>query len=119
MSSGATMNSERYVGILQRFKVNIRRVQPGMYWVFPQHAKATPHMRLQTTAQIHCRGFPVLDYPSHSPDLAPSDFHVFLKLNKYLRRHRSMSINEVKTAVKMWLRQEDPQFYRDGLITRT
>jgi hypothetical protein len=21
--------------------------------------------------------------------------------------------------VKMWLRQEDPQFYRDGLITRT
>jgi hypothetical protein len=71
------------------------------------------HERLQI---FHRLSFTVLYHPLHSPDTAPSDFHLFRKLKELLREHHFLSDDEVKIAVKMWSRQQGAQVYRDRLM---
>jgi hypothetical protein len=76
----------------------------------------SPHTSTRRTAENHRLSFTVLDHQSYVPDLAPSNFHLFPKLNKYLRRHHLLSGDEVKSTVKTWFRQQDEQLYGDGLM---
>jgi histone-lysine N-methyltransferase SETMAR len=114
--TGATINSERYIGTLQKMKARSRRFLPDIQQVFLQHGSARSHTSARTTAENHCLGFTVLDHPPHSPDFAPSDFHLFSKLKENLREHQVLSDYEVKTAVKMWFRQQDAQICWDELM---
>jgi hypothetical protein len=72
-------------------------------------------MRGLTRAHDDCRdspcSFPVLNHPQYSPDLAPSDFHLFPKLKEHLRGHHILPDDEVKTAVMV-----DAQFCRSVFI---
>ena len=44
----------------------------------------------------------VLDHPPYSPDLAPSDFHLFLHLKQYLAGKKFDDDDEVKEEVMTW-----------------
>ncbi|KAJ4429305.1 hypothetical protein ANN_26309 [Periplaneta americana] len=48
------------------------------------HDNARPHTARRTTAVLTEFGWELFDHPPCSPDLAPSDFHVFLHLKKFL-----------------------------------
>jgi histone-lysine N-methyltransferase SETMAR len=65
-----------------------------------QQNNARPHMSARTTAEIHLLGFTVSDHPPYSPDMAPSDFHLFPKMKKHFRGPQILSGDEVKTTVK-------------------
>ncbi|KAJ4451734.1 hypothetical protein ANN_03205 [Periplaneta americana] len=53
-----------------------------------------------------------LTIPTYRPDLAPSDFHLFLHLKKFLGGQRFDGDDEVKTAVREWFAS---QFYNEGI----
>jgi transposase len=56
-------------------------------------------------------GWQNLPHPPHSPDLAPSDFHlVFPKMKKHLRGQRFHSSEDVQNEVKKWLHFQDAFF---------
>ena len=69
-----------------------------------------------TTAAIAVKGWTVLPHPAYSPDLAPSDFHMFGPLKDYLRGQRFEDDDAVKSAVKAWIRQCTPEFFVNGFI---
>ncbi|KAJ4450397.1 hypothetical protein ANN_01821 [Periplaneta americana] len=48
------------------------------------HDNACPHTARRTAAVLTEFGWELFDHPPYSPDLAPSDFHVFLHLKKFL-----------------------------------
>jgi histone-lysine N-methyltransferase SETMAR len=57
---------------------------------------------------------------AYSPDLAPSDFHLFPKLKEFLGG-RHFKSDEVKDAVKEWLNGLAAEVYDEGtqkLVTR-
>ena len=63
----------------------------------------------------------VLDHPTHSPDLTPSDFHLFLHLKKHLAGQTFHQDEEMKNEVTTWLRAQATEFYDTGtqkLVTR-
>jgi hypothetical protein len=70
------------------------------------HDNARPHTAAQTQALITSFGWEQFEYPpppfSYSPDLAPSDFHVFLRLKKILADQRFLNDDDVKEAVNKW-----------------
>lgn len=45
----------------------------------------------------------VLAHPLHSPDLTPSDFHLFPKLKEHLGGKAFIDDNKVQDTVTMWL----------------
>jgi hypothetical protein len=57
----------------------------------------------------------VLDHPPYSPDLAPSDFHLFGPLKKHLGGRQSATDGEVQQAVMSWLQVVDPEFFSAGI----
>jgi histone-lysine N-methyltransferase SETMAR len=65
------------------------------------HENAHPHTAAATQNLITTFGFEQFDHPHYSPDLAPSDFHLFLYLKSFLGG-RWFHDDEVKEAVTTW-----------------
>ena len=66
-------------------------------------------------------GWEVFEHPAYSPDLAPSDFHLFPTLKEFLGCRRFISDEEVKDAVKQWSNGLAAEVYDEGkqkLFTR-
>jgi histone-lysine N-methyltransferase SETMAR len=76
------------------------------------HDNARPHTAAQTQALIMSFGW---EQMNHSPDLAPSDFHLFLHLKKFLAGQHFNIDEDVKRAVQKWLFSQAATFYDEGI----
>jgi hypothetical protein len=76
------------------------------------HDNARPHTATATQNLITTFGWEQFDHPPYSPDLAPSNFHLFLHLKSFLgwRFH-----GEVKEAVTTWFASQAAAFYDEGI----
>jgi histone-lysine N-methyltransferase SETMAR len=61
-------------------------------------------------------GWEVFEHPAYSPDLAPSDFHLFPKLKVFLGGKHMETDAEVKETVTAWLNGLAAEFYDEGII---
>jgi histone-lysine N-methyltransferase SETMAR len=59
-------------------------------------------------------GWEQFDNPPYSPDLAPSDIHVFLHLKTFLGG-RQFHDDEVKEVVNTWSTSQAASFYNAGI----
>jgi len=80
-----------------------------------QHDNARPHTSLRAQEAIAKFGWNVLPHPPHSPDLAPSDFHLLGPLNDALRGTRFEDDESVIRAVRTWIREQEMSWYRKGM----
>lgn len=60
-------------------------------------------------------GWEILPHLPYSPDLAPSDFHLFRPLKTFLGDQHFGSNDAVKDAVLFWFRHIDKSFYANGI----
>ena len=65
---------------------------------------------------VEQNGYELIPHPAYSPDFAPSDYFLFLKLKKDIRRCHFQSNEEVVAAVEEWVRDKDPGFFSSGLM---
>jgi len=68
---------------------------------------------LMTRQKLREFGWEVLMHPPYSPDIASSDYHLFMSLQN--------SLNDVKLAscenhLKQFFDQKPQNFYRDGIM---
>jgi len=56
----------------------------------------------------------ILDHPPYSPDLAPTNFHLFLHLKKHLAGKKFDDDDEVQEEVMMWFKGLAADFYDSG-----
>ena len=83
LERGATVNSVRYSEMLStEVKTAIRTKRRGILssGVLLLHDIARPHTAIHTLQTLEKLGFTVLEHPAYSPDLAPSDYHIFVHL---------------------------------------
>ncbi|GBM36608.1 hypothetical protein AVEN_170776-1 [Araneus ventricosus] len=69
------------------------------------HYNARPHTVAATQELLDQFGWEIFDHPPYSPDLAPRDFHLFLKLEEFLGGKRFGSDEELENAVTTWLNE--------------
>jgi histone-lysine N-methyltransferase SETMAR len=75
------------------------------------HDNARPHTAAARQDLIPTFGWEQFDHPPYSPDLAPSDFHVFLHLKIFLGGRRFHDDSEMKEAVNTWFASQAASFY--------
>lgn len=118
MPTGTTINSASYCETLEKLRKAIKNRRPGMLTkgVRLLHDNARPHVARNTKSLLEKFGWDILPHPPYSPDLAPSDYHLFTNLKKHLGGKRLNSDEEVKTVVMEYLEKEvDGEFYDAGI----
>ena len=66
-------------------------------------------------AVIRQPGFIELNHPAYSPDIAPSDYHLFSNLKKFLRLKNFSSDDEAVITVEDYLTDLNSEFFDSGI----
>jgi len=101
---GQTINVDCYSALLVQLKDILKEKRRGKVTkrvLFLHNAPA--HRALSTLKKLAYLGPQCLDHPSYSPDLAPSDYHLFHGPEKQLKGRHFSSDAEVIAAVETWL----------------
>jgi hypothetical protein len=77
--------------------------------VLSLHDNARTHTAARTLETLRKLKWEVMEHPAHSPDLAPSNFHLFGPLKAALGRF--WCDEDVKNVVHQWLRAQPKTFY--------
>ena len=83
--------------------------------VLLQHDNARSQASIRTRKAIFSFGWTTVPHPPYSHDLAPSDYHLFDTMKDALRDKHYGNDQEMKIAVKTWLRKQPPEFYKTGI----
>jgi histone-lysine N-methyltransferase SETMAR len=118
LPQGSTINAGIYCDTLMKGHHAIQNKRHGMlsWGVMMLHDNARPHTATATQDLITTFGWEQFNHSPYSPDLAPSDFHVFLHLTTFLAGRRfHNNNNKVKEAVNTWLASQAASFYDAGI----
>jgi len=77
--------------VLERLREKVRQKRPELFgnnsWIL-HHDNAPAHTTLSVREFLATKQITVLEHPAYSPDLAPSDFFLFLKIKEILKGRR-------------------------------
>jgi len=105
LPKGQTVKAEYYSSLLVQLKDILKEKRHGKVTkgVLFLHNNAPAHQALATQKKLAYLGFQCLDHPLYSPDLVPSDYHLFPGLKKQLKGRHFSSDAEVNPATETWL----------------
>ena len=110
---GITINDPCYASIIERLRSAIVEKGCGKvsHGVLLLHDNAPVHKCKIIQAAIRQAGLIELNHQAYSLDIAPSDYHLFLNLNKFLRGKNFISVGEAVTTVEDYLTDLNSEFF--------
>ena len=76
---------------------------------------ARPHVAKTTLAKIAELKWEIMLYPPYSPDLSPTDFHLFLSLDSHMKNRTFNIEDHLKTEVHNFFQSKTKDFYKNGI----
>ncbi|KAG5326223.1 MOS1T transposase, partial [Pseudoatta argentina] len=94
--------------------------KPGLYAqrhdkVILLHDNARPHVAKRVKTYLETLKWEVLPHPPYSPDIAPSDFHLFRSMAHGLADRCVHSYEDCTKWFDSWTSSKDEQFFRRGI----
>jgi [histone H3]-lysine36 N-dimethyltransferase SETMAR len=80
------------------------------------HDNARPHTANRTREVLESFKWELFPHPPYSPDLAPSDYHLFPTMKKWLATQRFEDDAELQQEVNNWLKTQAAEFYEEGIV---
>lgn len=118
LEPGQTINAVRYIQTVLKLRRALREKRPGKKIIL-QHDNAWPHTDRVTVEKIRTFGWETLPQSPYSPDLAPSDYHLFGSVKEQLRGQRYETLEDIRKAVRQCLREDETDFYSKGIFKLT
>ena len=119
LKPGETINGERYRTQLIRLKRAIAEKRPEYATrteaIIVLHDKARPHVAIPVKNYLENSDWGVSPRPPYSPDLAPSDYHLFRSMQNALTAIRFTSEQGIKNWLDSFLAAKPAQFFWDGI----
>jgi histone-lysine N-methyltransferase SETMAR len=122
LQPGQTVNATRYVQQLrdldrvlpQKRPESFQRRQKGRR-VILLHDNAPAHASKAVKDTLKDLNWEVIPHPPYSPDLAPSDYHLFTSMANALCLKRFIDYEDVSEWVKNWFEEKGEKFYERGI----
>lgn len=83
--------------------------------VILQHDNARPHVAQPVKTYLETLKWEVLPHPLYSPDIAPSDYHLFRSMQHGLADQHFSNYDELKKWLDEWIAAKQANFWRDGI----
>ncbi|KAG5305943.1 MOS1T transposase, partial [Pseudoatta argentina] len=114
-----TITGDRYRLQLMRLSRALKEKRP-LYAqrhdkVILLHDNARPHVAKPVKTYLETLKWEVLPHPLYSPDIAPSDFHLFRSMAHGLADRRFHSYEEAQKWIDSWIASKDMSFFRRGI----
>lgn len=120
MPQNQTINSNVYVVQLDKLKDAIEEKRPVLSnrkGVVFHHDNARPHTSLVTRQKLLELDWDVLSHPPYSPDLVPSDYHLFRSMQNSLNGKIFNNADDVRSHLIQFFNSKDQTFYERGIFT--
>ena len=117
LPQGTKINSVVYCETLKKLRRAIQNKRRGMLsaTILLLHHNAWPHSAAQTQDLITSFKWEQIDHLPYSPDLSPSDYHLFLHPKKSLGGKPFDDDDDLKDAVQKWLTSQAAVFCEEGI----
>ena len=115
LERGQTITAACYVQTLHKVRRALCDKRPGRNIII-LHDNARPHTVCLTSEATAKIGWEVLPHPSYSPDLAPSDYHLFGFVKDQLLGQGYETMEAIQKAVRQCLRMAGTEFYRRAIF---
>ena len=120
LKPGETITAEVYCQQLDRLHAELLVKRPALVnrkGVILQHDNARPHAARLTQQKISQLEWEVLPHPPYSPDIAPSDFHLFRSMEHSLRNTNFRNVDDVRVHLETYFTSKPTEFYKQGINT--
>ncbi|UYV67192.1 hypothetical protein LAZ67_4004295, partial [Cordylochernes scorpioides] len=99
-----TVNAARYCEVLTKLRAAIKRKRSGLLSrkVLLVHDNARPHAARKTQTLLENFKWEIFTHPPYSPELAPSDFHLFPALKLHFGGKHFANDDEVQAEANHW-----------------
>ncbi|UYV66399.1 hypothetical protein LAZ67_4001546 [Cordylochernes scorpioides] len=115
LGRNATVNKDLYIAQLHRVNEAIQQKRPDRQCeIILLYSNARPHVAQVVKAALQELEWEVLQHPAYSPDLAPTDYHLFRSMSNHMRGTTFDDEEDLKT----WLNNFDTRpgdFWRNGI----
>ncbi|PIC32650.1 hypothetical protein B9Z55_012898 [Caenorhabditis nigoni] len=115
LPDGTTVNADVYCSQIQNMVKQYRLLRPESDRIILLHDNARPHTALKTRNKIRELDIEVLPHPPYSPDLAPTDYHLFHSLQNHLRGRKFDDRAHLETDLKAFFDAQPAEFYAKGI----
>ena len=79
------------------------------------HDNTWPHIAACANALIKLFNWEIFDHPPYSPDLVPSNYHLFTMMKVWLATQHFHTNKELMDVVNIWLHNLTVPFFEEGL----
>ncbi|KAG5322907.1 MOS1T transposase, partial [Pseudoatta argentina] len=120
------LQRQKRKGFLARYRLQLMRLSRALKEKRPLYAQrydkvillhdnARPHVAKPVKTYLETLKWEVLPHPLYSPDIAPSDFHLFRSMAHGLADRRFHSYEEAQKWIDSWIASKDMSFFRRGI----
>ena len=99
---------------MDRVATKLKGKQDRIYFL---HDNARPHVAKSTRQKLLGLGWITIPHPPYSPDLAPTDYHLYRSLSNYLREKKFNDESQIKTDLLNFFDQKIQVFYESGILS--
>ncbi|UYV74835.1 hypothetical protein LAZ67_12001208 [Cordylochernes scorpioides] len=112
----ATVNKDLYIAQLHRVDEAIQQKKPDRQGqIILLHDNARPHVAQVVKAALQELEWEVLQHPPYSPDLAPTDYHLFRSMSNHMRGTTFDDEEDLKTWLNNFFDTGPGDFWRNGI----
>lgn len=111
----ADLYSKQLVNLSRALESKRSYTGKGRRKVILLHDNARPHVAKTTQATIERLGWEVLPHPAYSPDLAPSDYHLFRSMEHFFREKTYADLQSLRKDVDQFFDIKPASFYHRGI----
>lgn len=115
LPTNVTITATLYCQQLDRLQQELREKRPDRQNVILLHDNARPHTARATCQKLLELEWEVLPHPPYSPDLAPSDYHLFCALDRHMTRKEYDNEDDLKTDLTNFFATQPREFYYKGI----
>lgn len=114
-----TINGDRYRLQLMRLNRALKekrsQYEERHEKVILLHDNARPHTAKVVQQYLETLRWEILPHPPYSPDIAPSDYHLFRSMQHGLAEQSFTTYEDTKNWLDSWIASKDQSFFRQGI----